>query len=134
MESRPAEVAEWLRFGRKLDKNLHIADEASYAHLWVTWWTLLQPDWRKDEHGGLIRAGQGPWGWLDHPGKNGLFIALLSLMWWKEVADCTSAEWQEAVTDIGWVMWQMSTTAEGAQKRPIDTEEPVEKGKRPRLQ
>lgn len=112
---RPEEVAEWLRFGRKLGKNPAITDEEAYAQRWCVWWASLQPDWRCDATGKCVRAGEGPWGILDHPGKNGMFIALLSLMWWKEVATSTTEKCHEAIRDVSWVIWKAATFNTGSQ-------------------
>lgn len=52
---------------------------------------------------------------MDHPGKNGMFIALLSLMWWKEIATSTTEKCQEAVLDISWVIWKVASSGMGSQ-------------------
>lgn len=144
-------MAEWLRYGRKLDTNPATGAEAAYAKHWLAWWASLQPEWRRDGGTNRTRTGEGPWGRLDHPGKNGVFIALLSLMWWRETATSTVGECEEAIEDVSWAIWRMSVGGSGSRyvsifilcpytdlaawpssKRPAEPQEESQKAKKPR--
>ncbi|OSC99713.1 hypothetical protein PYCCODRAFT_1372698 [Trametes coccinea BRFM310] len=111
-DQRPKEIGNWLRLDRrKLSRTPAINDEAAYAKQWQCWWRKLQPDWREyDDLGHPVFGGEGSWGSLHQPGKNGILMVLLSLMWWKEIASpLTADEWQNAASDVLWVVWQMCT-------------------------
>ncbi|KAI0653759.1 hypothetical protein C8Q70DRAFT_888267, partial [Cubamyces menziesii] len=104
-DNRPAEVANWLRIDRRnLNKLPAIANEEQYAVQWQQWWRTLQPDWRSvDNEDRLEQIGEGDWGHLDHPGKNGVLMALLSLMWWRDIATSkTLTDWYHAAKDLAW--------------------------------
>ncbi|KAI0663684.1 hypothetical protein C8Q70DRAFT_906185 [Cubamyces menziesii] len=110
-DERPAEVANWLRIDRRnLKKIPTIADETQYAAQWRAWWKALQPDWRSfDADNRLEQVGSGEWGVLDHPGKNGVLMTLLSLMWWRDIATSqTLHDWHHAARDVAWTIWQMA--------------------------
>ena len=54
-------------------------------------------------------AGSRDWSKLECPGKNGLLIVLLSLVWWREIATATTLEdWHAAAADVGWVAEAMA--------------------------
>ncbi|KAI0653949.1 hypothetical protein C8Q70DRAFT_897611, partial [Cubamyces menziesii] len=105
-EHRPPEVSHWLRvLRRNLQRTPAIACETQYRTAWWCWWSGLQPSWRtQDGAERPVMAGEGPWHQLESPGKNGLVIVLLSLMWWREVAtDSTLPDWHAAAADVRWV-------------------------------
>ncbi|KAH9846594.1 hypothetical protein C2E23DRAFT_872276 [Lenzites betulinus] len=104
-EHRPPEVAHWLRvLRRRLDRSPTIEDDAAYAAQWWNWWTQLQPEWRQlDADGRPVIGEDGDWDSLKSPGKNGVLIVLLSLVWWREVAtEQTVRLWAAALADVGW--------------------------------
>ena len=104
-------MANWLRIDRRnLKKIPTIADETQYAAQWRAWWKALQPDWRSfDADNRLEQVGSGEWGVLDHPGKNGVLMTLLSLMWWRDIATSqTLHDWHHAARDVAWTIWQMA--------------------------
>ncbi|KAH9845987.1 hypothetical protein C2E23DRAFT_745137 [Lenzites betulinus] len=110
-EQRPAEVAHWLRvLRRRFDRSPAIKDDVAYATQWWKWWTQLQPEWRQvDADGRAVIGGEGDWDVLKSPGKNGVLIVLLSLVWWREVAtEHTVHLWTSAVADVGWVVSSMA--------------------------
>ncbi|KAI0323656.1 hypothetical protein GY45DRAFT_1226980, partial [Cubamyces sp. BRFM 1775] len=104
-EHRPPEVSHWLRV---LRRNLHcsppIASESAYSAAWWCWWSGLQPSWRMPNGGGRpVACGDGAWGDLRSPGKNGLLMVLLSLVWWRDTAtDATMQDWSAAAADVRW--------------------------------
>ncbi|KAH9886768.1 hypothetical protein C8Q73DRAFT_657877 [Cubamyces lactineus] len=110
-EHRPSEVSHWLRvLRRNLLRPPPIADEVEYCESWQRWWSGLQPSWRNQtEDQPLVPADRGEWGPLECPGKNGLLIILLSLLWWREAAtDSTLDRWHAAIADVRWVAEAMA--------------------------
>ncbi|KAH9852425.1 hypothetical protein C2E23DRAFT_730876 [Lenzites betulinus] len=112
-DHRPPEVHHWLRvLRRNLHKPPNISDEHRYSASWWQWWAGLQPDWRhRDEGGRPILGGSGDWEVLTRPGRNGLLIVLLSLVWWHDAAEGTRSEWEAAVKDVSWVVACMAQQA-----------------------
>lgn len=112
-DHRPPEVHHWLRVQRRnLHKPPNINDEHRYGASWWQWWASLQPDWRpRDEDGRPILGGSGDWEVLTRPGRNGLLIVLLSLVWWHDAAESTRSEWEAAVKDVSWVVACMAQQA-----------------------
>ncbi|KAI9063908.1 hypothetical protein FKP32DRAFT_1571013 [Trametes sanguinea] len=111
---RPPQVAVWLRILRRnIKRSPDINDEQEYAKMWQQWWVALQPPWRElDENGWPAQVGDGEWECLVSPGKNGLLIVLLSLVWWHEVAtDQTLSLWTTAISDVAWVITTMAAAA-----------------------
>lgn len=111
--SRPKEVAEWMKWGRKLNKPPAITDISQFSQSWWGWWQGLQPAWRLRDSSNrpLISSMVGDhWGGLVRPGKNGLLLVLLTLAWWKNVCtELTLFEWEAAVADVSWVVSQMAS-------------------------
>ncbi|CDO70036.1 hypothetical protein BN946_scf184551.g4 [Trametes cinnabarina] len=107
----PPEVHHWLRVQRcVLDKPLVIDDEAAYCLSWWKWWAGVQPDWHeRNVNGRPVTGGTGDWDALDVPGRNGMLIVLLSLVWWRAAASSeTLNDWNMAVMDILYVVVAMA--------------------------
>ncbi|TFK79716.1 hypothetical protein K466DRAFT_605927 [Polyporus arcularius HHB13444] len=95
----------------------------------VEWWTVLERSYdfksgkgfavehRPPQIGHWMRVqrpptgGEGDWQNLMVPGQNGLMMVILSLVWWKEVAETTQAAWEAAVKDVSWVVNSMVKAA-----------------------
>ncbi|KAI9070211.1 hypothetical protein FKP32DRAFT_1558348 [Trametes sanguinea] len=90
---RPPEVHHWLRVQRRvLGKAPSIDDEQAA--------------------GRPIIGGQGDWDALVQPGRNGILIVLLSLVWWRAAAtSSTLDDWHAAVQDVRWVVVSMARSA-----------------------
>lgn len=81
----------------------------------------------------LVRAAGGSeWGKLEHPGKNGIFIVLMSVAWWMETATTTAAQCQEAALDVSWVVWQLASSKGTSRKHPAELEVSLENAKKVR--
>ncbi|EIW56589.1 uncharacterized protein TRAVEDRAFT_81082, partial [Trametes versicolor FP-101664 SS1] len=109
-KGRPSEVGDWLRIQRReLDKFPIIKNESAYMTSWWKWWSGIQPEWRRQAgQGRPAIGGDGDWECLTNPGKNGMFIVLISLVWWREQATAqTLDDWAAAVADVEWVIASM---------------------------
>ncbi|KAI9066135.1 hypothetical protein FKP32DRAFT_1566488 [Trametes sanguinea] len=111
---RPPQIGLWLRvLRRSLQRSPEINDEQEYVRMWRLWWAGLQPEWRPlDDYGWPMIGGIGEWDVLTSPGKNGILIVLLSLVWWREVAtEASWVQWDAAVEDVVWVLHSMVTAS-----------------------
>lgn len=108
---RPGQVGYWMQHLRRdLKKSPAIEDVAAFADAWWTWWIALQPDWRvTDADGHLLQEDAGDWQRLRCPGKNGIFLILLSLLWWKQTGSEECVRWQQATADVTWTLRTMVT-------------------------
>ena len=98
-----------------------IADVSGYSKQWWLWWGALQPNWRTSDTSQFGRELIGQFDTLIRPGKNGMFIVLLSLCWWADSLDYPTEDilWRNAMNDVAWVL---SRLAQG--KRPLETVPP----------
>ncbi len=99
-----------------MEKSPAIKDEESYARAWWAWWSQLQPEWRvRGADGRPVPGGSvvDDWGKsLCRPGKNGVLMVLLALVWWKEITTAaTTVDWDVAVQDVAWVLSQMARSS-----------------------
>lgn len=88
MNTRPTEVGEWMKAVRPL-KDMVVKDLAGLKLKWRGWWSSLQASGPADS----------PWESLRKPGKNGLVLVLICLVWWGNAANADS-EWKRAVGDV----------------------------------
>ncbi|KAI0039759.1 hypothetical protein FA95DRAFT_1458304, partial [Auriscalpium vulgare] len=106
---RPSEVHDWLKSGRKIEKPPYVTNVNKFGVRWRSWWTVMQPTWRKPDEGGdwpLVRAEHPDEAWsnLRKAGKNGLVLVLHSLVWWTTAAktDSQKREVLSALEDVEW--------------------------------
>lgn len=104
---------------RILSKFPIIEDVAAFKQQWWKWWTAIQPKWRADifVNGRPVQRGDGDWLELRKPGKNGLFLALLTLFWWRRLESPPSQDWLDAVLDVRWVMLRLQHNETHPRKR-----------------
>lgn len=124
-KNRPNEVAAWLKCGRKLDTIPKISDVSVFANQWRQWWIVLQPPERvpaTPERWPLLRPTDNNLDWQRtlRGGRNGLFIVILTLVWWSAAVSTTTErhEFESALEDVDWVFEEM---APKRAKRHIDT-------------
>ncbi|TDL14830.1 hypothetical protein BD410DRAFT_696249, partial [Rickenella mellea] len=84
---RPDEVSAWLRGRRKIGSIPQFDDITEFATQWRKWWTHLQPAVRVPSTSvgwPLLRPTSGDidWSRLRYGGRNGLFVVVLTLLWW----------------------------------------------------
>ncbi|KAJ7866592.1 hypothetical protein B0H14DRAFT_2268603, partial [Mycena olivaceomarginata] len=105
---RPAEVGQWIKYGRSTTKETKVEDHRKLSTQWGKWWTSLAPEWREKDASGQLKIGGdvGEWGTLAHPGANGILTVLLPLVWWRraEGSELATDEWVTAVRDVRWVL------------------------------
>ncbi|KAI9062818.1 hypothetical protein FKP32DRAFT_1603808 [Trametes sanguinea] len=114
-EHRPPEVHDWIRRNRRnFLKPPVISNPSSYIASWWAWWAAMQPDWRAtNDLGQPVIGGHGDWDCLRNPGKNGMLMVLLSLVWWREQwPEQSATDWKMAVKDVTWVLASMATTVD----------------------
>lgn len=109
-----------------------IDDIDDYASTWWKWWASIQPEWRTSGNLKFRRNPPGSWSVLAHPGKNGMLIVIMSLVWWADaLADANDDHsWKGAVNDVAWVLSQMGATEQNTRntkKRARASEVVVEK-------
>ncbi|KAJ7686842.1 hypothetical protein B0H17DRAFT_940051, partial [Mycena rosella] len=94
-----------------------IRDLSAFAKVWDTWWSLLQPAWRKkDADGKWSTAGEygesrREWGALYQWGVKGTLSVVAALYFWGCAAgeDVESeAVWNEAIVDVTWMLEGMA--------------------------
>jgi hypothetical protein len=89
---------------------------------WRKWWIAIQPEWRlTDEHWPLLREVPlgSDWSSFLCGGPNGLFLVILTLFWWAQATqtDHSQEEFLSAVSDVHWVMTQVSMGLRTSEKR-----------------
>lgn len=98
-----------MRAGKcSLDRVPVIADAHAYGSEWVRWWTAVQPKERDVQQWPFLRGTNGDVNWDRFPanGKDGIFLALISLSWWAPAVQSPDeiVFFEEAVTNIHWVI------------------------------
>jgi len=117
-ESRPEQIAWWFQIGRRsfVRKKFPVIDDPdAYGKQWVEWWKKVQPDWRdvEDWPDQPFDVGEKDWGSLPNGGKDGLFVAMVSLGWWilaQDPASSLSKFLIDAIEDVTWVVNQLITS------------------------
>ncbi|KAI0042929.1 hypothetical protein FA95DRAFT_1466290, partial [Auriscalpium vulgare] len=87
IDGRPEEVKVWFKGGRKPAKPPPLKSVSEYADNWLSWWTSMQPDWRKGDGSWPLERPVGDeaytgWEALCRGGSHGFFIVIISLSWW----------------------------------------------------
>ncbi|KAK6977646.1 hypothetical protein R3P38DRAFT_2580004 [Favolaschia claudopus] len=109
---RPPQVASWITAGRG-GVGPTLSDIGGYDESWWKWWAGLQPAWRvlDAERAGRFQrevypegGGEENWQTLRFPGNNGALSLVASLYWWGKRMDEKQQSWEEAVTDVTWVL------------------------------
>lgn len=81
----------------------------AYAKQWKAWWSTLNPEWRKRPDGELVITVGDDWTCMLHVGSNGFVNILAGLIAYHDVS--AEAEWNDAATDVAWVLQQLLSTA-----------------------
>ena len=111
---------------RDFQKPPNITDVKAYDEQWWLWWHALQPEWRTVETVRFRRSPTGNFDTLVRPGKNGMFLVLLSLCWWADALDTPTDDvsWCGAMNDVLWVLFQLAQSEEREGKRPLEASSP----------
>ncbi|KAJ7925477.1 hypothetical protein B0H13DRAFT_1600421 [Mycena leptocephala] len=105
---RPAQVAAWIARAREGGPRPALVDVFDFASKWWRWWSALNPKWRRTgatPGERLVKSGEGEWGGTVQTGPNGLLNVLICLRWWKDaIKDDELGAWEEALSDVEWVL------------------------------
>jgi hypothetical protein len=108
MKLRPQEISKWIRSKKK--DIVPRVNPAAYGQCFLDWWRMMQPPWRKDSQGALIRETPKAETWqaLKKGGTASIYIVVMGLSWWikAQLAECDAEAWS-AVDDILWVIKEM---------------------------
>ena len=87
-----------------------------YHQSWKTWWTGIQPGWRKAPDGTLMCptdvSETREWPQTSIGGPNGFLIIVLTLAWWIRGLqdDWKDAALSWAVDDVFWALSEMTSS------------------------
>ena len=110
-DSRPREVAYWIKRHIQKKHEPVIVTLTDYASRFVAWWKAIQPTWRVQSDGSYNREcpTEETWAGLGKGGSSGLYIVIVALSWWIRIVDPGDIEspvWM-IVDDITWVLQQI---------------------------
>ncbi|KAJ7201972.1 hypothetical protein B0H12DRAFT_967131, partial [Mycena haematopus] len=103
-KKRPKAVGEWVSRARNYTPQIEDAD--GFGQVWWDWWVDINPSWRTKVRP-MKREEAGPWICLDYHGQNGFLNVLMCLKWWRDAMAKSSPDWEDAVSDVTWVLQQM---------------------------
>ena len=94
-----------------------ILNVKAYRDNWILWWTACQPAGRIGNGWPFSRekVTEADWGKLTSRGQNGMFLVVLSTVWWATSVKSVD-EWKlfnEAVDDIRWVTERVLSLSSG---------------------
>lgn len=101
---RPNELLQWINRDRPWE-HIEIGKPSEFGVRWCAWWESLQPDERSNMATEVLLEPNMDMNWwtVQKPGKNGLLLAMVSLVWWGW-AGRQSKKWKLAVRDVGAVI------------------------------
>ena len=109
--SRPAFVAEWIRYARSPTWRPSITDVPALETSFQAWWKGLQPGWQMSEDRlTVLDKMDGDWDQLRRPGLNGLLSIIACLFYWGCKAQGNKKHrvgWASAVEDCMLVLGQL---------------------------
>ncbi|KAF7799680.1 hypothetical protein EIP86_010920 [Pleurotus ostreatoroseus] len=104
--NRPQEFDHWFKYGRP-SAFIKVVPGV-FGKQFSLWWQTLQPKARVQATGGLRRCelSSTEWAGLRKTGKNGFFLVLLGLAWWRaSVSDgADRVAWNDVASDVLWVL------------------------------
>ena len=89
---------------------------AVFGKRFVEWWTVIQPDWRKDEVATLVffrNIPQGEnWQGMRKGGTAGIYVVIMALSWWikAQQAEPDAKAWS-TFDNVLWVIQQLNQKA-----------------------
>lgn len=117
-DNRPEQVGYWIKCGRP-EKSPPIKDVQRYGDEMRSWWTTLQPAWRRDHVRGKwplsrVAPEDEDWDRLARGGANGLMMFVIALGWWVEKVNSykSANELVSVVEDVKWVLAEMKLALE----------------------
>ncbi|PPQ97109.1 hypothetical protein CVT26_001077 [Gymnopilus dilepis] len=106
---RPSVIGDWIQRARSSTFAPVFDVEEFGTHFW-TWWSNLQPTWRKITANTTAREVDGGWDALDKPGGNGWPSIVAALFFWGRRlggARVEGVSWDIAVDDVCWVLSEL---------------------------
>ena len=114
---RPSQISCWIRCAR-VNTAPSWSNIRDYGSSVVTWWSSLQPSWRKLECGTSSRE-EGSLECLSQPGINGLLNLVILAYWWSNGLTESGADskiegprYRWFVADVTWVLSELLETAQ----------------------
>ena len=114
---RPSHISWWIRCAR-VDAPPSWSSLHDYGSSVISWWSYLQPSWRKLECGTPSRE-EGSFDCLFQPGINGFLNVVILAYWWSNgliesgansVTESSKYHW--FVTDVTWVLSKLFEAAQ----------------------
>ena len=96
---RPPEIGAWMK-NRRPWRDVEIKDVEKFARQWRAWWNTLQPKSRSGEAEPTVDMD---WSQLQKPGKNGILLIMMSLVWWGKASNRDEG-WSKAISDVSAVL------------------------------
>ncbi|KAI0281132.1 hypothetical protein BGY98DRAFT_902412, partial [Russula aff. rugulosa BPL654] len=80
---RPREISVWMKNGRRWT-DVDLDDTERFGKQWWDWWHSLQPKSRIRRYQSRSTSPtlEMDWSGLQKPGKNGILLVMISLVWW----------------------------------------------------
>ena len=128
MGSRPQKLKTWLKSGKRSLERLPVVINAStYRTEWVKWWASAQPQGRDTQQWPFSRGtGIVDWGKFAANGGDGIYLAVMALSWWAPAVRSSNeiAFFEEAVTDLHWVVQELIRVRTASQLSPSSSTSP----------
>lgn len=110
--NRPEAVDYWLKCGRPKQKTPDLGELEAYGERVRLWWRGVQPEWRSKGDSWPMSRALAPnesWSGTAKGGLNGIFMVLMSLVWWRLSArsEGERGEVLSMVEDVTWVLRAM---------------------------
>ena len=113
---RPPQVSWWIRSARA-GTFPSLPNLRDYGSSVISWWSHLQPNWRKLDCAGSNRDN-GTFDCLVQPGINGLLNVVILAYWWSDglaksegVGETEGHRYRWFVADVSWVLSKLIETA-----------------------
>ncbi|KAI5823646.1 hypothetical protein K523DRAFT_135737, partial [Schizophyllum commune Tattone D] len=106
---KPAILQHWIQCGRapRVKQNPLVKNVKAFEKDVWSWWSGLQPSWRKFDGDGRPsedRDVDGDWGHLEVHGQNGFMSVVACLCWWGlSLKGKSNKSWERCVDDVAWV-------------------------------
>jgi hypothetical protein len=108
---RPKDFKIWFCGGHK---NFTPRDLRTFVASMKKWWSSIQPvDRARDAHGLFKHDSEDiDWSRLHRAGRNGMYLVVVGLMWWREGLenDMGLDAWFVMVEDVTWVLVRLVAT------------------------
>ena len=114
MKCQPQEVSDWIQSKKK--DVIPPIKPAVFSKRFVEWWTVIQPDWRKDEVATLIFFRDIPqgenWQGMRKGGTASIYVVIMALSWWIKAQQAEpDAEAWSTIDNVLWVIQQLNQKA-----------------------